>query len=222
MSAGLLRAQTTVIQVNNGDVAGLITAITTLNGGSGGIIELAQNGQYVVAAPSAWWYGPDAFPAIQSSIYIQGNGATISRQSGAPNFRFFYVSGGFSTIPVGTLTLDNLTLQNGLAQGGRGGNGISSGGGAAGMGGAIFNQGTTALVNVQLLGNSAQGGAGGLFGNCQGQGGGGGLGGNGGGGCYAPYGFDSFGGGGGFQYSGSGAGQNSPGGGFTGSEGGSG
>src|SRR5580658_10376878 len=148
-------AQSTIIQVNNGDVAGLITAITTLNGGSGGFIELAQNGQYVVTAPNNWWYGPNAFPAISSNIYIEGNGATISRQSGAPNFRFFYVSGGFSTIPVGTLTLDNLTLQNGLAQGGRGGNGISSGGGAAGMGGAIFNQGTTALVNVQLLQNTA-------------------------------------------------------------------
>jgi hypothetical protein len=138
LSAGLLRAQATVIQVNNGDVAGLITAITTLNGGSGGFIELAQNGQYVVTEPSDWWYGPNAFPAISSNIYIEGNGATISRQSGAPPFRFFYVSGGFSTIPAGTLTLQNLTLQNGLGQGGRGGDGISSGGGAAGMGGAIF------------------------------------------------------------------------------------
>jgi hypothetical protein len=221
LSAGLLRAQATVIQVNNGDVAGLITAITTLNGGSGGFIELAQNGQYVVTEPSAWWYGPDAFPAISSNIYIEGNGATISRQSGAPNFRFFYVSGGFSTIPAGTLTLYNLTLQNGLAQGGRGGNAISSGGGAAGMGGGIFNQGTTTLVDVQLLQNTAQGGAGGQFSfNCEGTGGGGGLGGNGGDGCS----LTSFysGGGGGFRYGGGTGSQNGPGGGFTGSEGGSG
>jgi hypothetical protein len=219
LSAGLLRAQSTVIQVNNGDVAGLITAITTLNGGSGGFIELAQGGQYVVTAASEWWYGPNAFPAIQSNIYIEGNGATISRQSGAPSFRFFYVSGGFSTIPAGTLTLYNLTLQNGRAQGGRGGNGISSGGGAAGMGGAVFNQGTTTLVNVQLFAESTQGGAGGLFSNCNGSGGGGGLGGNGGDACGDSY---SDGGGGGFQYSGGAGEQNGPGGGFAGNEGGSG
>jgi hypothetical protein len=219
LSAGLLRAQSTVIQVNNGDVAGLITAITTLNAGSGGFIELAQSGQYVVTAPSDWWYGPNAFPAISSNIYIEGNGATISRQSGASNFRFFYVSGGFSTIRAGTLTLYNLTLQNGLAQGGSGGNAISSGGGAAGMGGAIFNQGTTTLVNVQLLQDTAQGGAGGLYSNCNGQGGGGGLGGNGGNACPYTY---SDGGGGGFRYGGGTGAQNGPGGGFTGSEGGSG
>jgi hypothetical protein len=98
------------IAVANGDVAGLITSINTLNSSGGGYILLAAGGSYVVTAPSFWWYGPDAFPPIQSSIYIECNGATISRQTGSGNFRFFYVSGGLSSIPGGTLTLHNLTL----------------------------------------------------------------------------------------------------------------
>src|SRR5579885_2832721 len=54
-----------VIPVVNGDVAGLISAINTLNTGGGGFILLAPNGTYNVSGPSDWWYGPDAFPAIQ-------------------------------------------------------------------------------------------------------------------------------------------------------------
>jgi hypothetical protein len=221
LSAGRLSAQQATILVNNGDVAGLIAAITTLNGAGGGNIELAAGGQYVVTQPSDWWYGPNAFPAINSTIFIEGNGATISRQSTAPNFRFFYVSGGFSTLTAGALTLHNLTLQGGLAQGGRGGNGASTGGGAAGMGGVVFNQGQTSLIDVQLLQNAAQGGAGGLY-NCGGNGGGGGLGANGGDGCSGDYfyGYLYVGGGGGFQYSGGTGELNGGGGVFMGSEGG--
>ena len=120
-------ASASIISVNDGDVAGLITAIQTLNSGGGGTIQLAPNGNYSVTQPSDWWYGPNAFPAISSAIVIQGNGATIVRAAGAPKFRFFYVAGGFSTLPAGNLTLQNLTLTGGLAQGGRGGNGIAGG-----------------------------------------------------------------------------------------------
>ena len=207
-----------VISVANGDVAGLAGAVQAVNAAGVGFIQLASGGSYQVSAPSDWWFGPNAFQAVQSVMYIEGNGATISRQPGAGNFRFFYVSGGFSNISTGTLTLQNLTLENGLAQGGRGGNGISSGGGAAGMGGAIFNQGNTTLVDVQLLQNAAQGGAGGVY-NCPGYGGGGGLGGNGGDACGDNY---SVGGGGGFRYGGGAGELNGTGGSFAGNEGGSG
>src|SRR5690348_10925052 len=131
-----------VIQVANGDVAGLISAIQTLNQNGGGTIQLAPGGQYTVSQASDWWYGPNAFPAITSNILIVGSGSTIARATAAPKFRFFYVAGGWQTnTPQGTLTLTDLTLINGLAQGGNGGSGAGSGGGGAGLGGAIYNQG---------------------------------------------------------------------------------
>jgi hypothetical protein len=197
------------ISVANGDVAGLITAIQTLNADGGGTIELASGGLYSVPAASDWWYGPNAFPAISSAIVINGNGATLQsiwESAGSPTpFRFFYVSGGFSTLPAGNLTLQNLTLTGGLAQGGSGGYGMEAGGGGAGMGGAIFNQGTLILLAVTFSSNSATGGPGGAGGSqVQSFGGGGGLGGNG-----------NDDGGGGFAGSGVAGG-----GGFAGSEGG--
>jgi len=211
------------INVPNGSVSALVTAIQTLNAGGGGTINLASGGTYSVTAPSDWWYGPNAFPAIASFVTINGNGATISVASGSPNFRFFFVSGGFSTLPAGSLVLNNLTLTGGLALGGSGGTGsgqfysAGGGGGGAGMGGAIYNQGYLLLSNVNLTGNQAVGGAGGdVDPNCNWGGGGGGLGGN-GGNCDGSL-FASA-GGGGMQSGGSTAGN---GGNFLGSEGGNG
>ena len=127
-----------------------------------------------------WWYGPNAFPAITNAITISGHGATISRAVDAPKFRFFYISGGFSTVPAGTLVLQDLTLGGGLARGGDGGVGMSGGGGGAGFGGAIYNQGHTDLTNVTLRDNTALGGnGGGTYVYAENNGGGGGLGGNG-------------------------------------------
>jgi len=180
-------AQGQTINVTNGNVAGLITVIKTLNASGGGTIDLASGGTYAPTAPSDWWYGPNAFPAIASAITINGNGATISGPSGSPSFRFFFVSGGFSTLPAGKLTLNNLTLTGGYAQGGNGGTGSTlygsgGGGGGAGMGGAIYNQGELVLTDVNLTQNTAvSGAAGGLDPNCTGfAGGGGGLGASGG------------------------------------------
>ena len=221
--AGAQAGQT--IQVASGDVAGLITAIQTLNANGGGTIDLASGGTYSVTAPSDWWYGPNAFPAISSAITINGNGATISRAAGSPKFRFFHVSGGFSTLPAGSLSLNNLTLTGGLAQGGSGGFSSifgNSGGGGAGMGGAIYNQGTISLNQVTFASNEALGGSGGgictnLQDPCSQGGtssGGGGLGGDGGTGVVT--GDSPAGSGGGFRYNGG-----SNGGGFLGTEGGS-
>jgi len=214
-----------VMTVANGDVPGLINAINAVNVAGVGFIELAAGGSYSISVPSDWWYGPDAFPAIQSNLFLEGNGATISRASGAPAFRFFYVSGGFSLLPAGVLTLRDLTLAGGLAQGGAGGGGTAPGGGGAGMGGVVFNQGQTNLIDVQLVQNGAQGGAGGVVGSCTGSsGGGGGVGGNGGNGCGFPNSYYhedwGTGGGGGFQYGGTTGSYLSTGGGYLGTEGG--
>lgn len=103
-------------------------------------------------------YGFNALPVITSDITIEGNGAVLNRTDPFADtdtsLRFFYVSGGLSGLPAGSLTLKNLTLQNGFAKGGNG----AGGGGALGAGGAIFSQGTVILDGVTLTDNVAQGG----------------------------------------------------------------
>jgi hypothetical protein len=122
-----------------------------------------QSGQtYALNTIDNYWFGPDGLPPISANVTIDGNDATINRPSSSPDFRFFYVSGGLSGIPAGSLTLQDLTVSNGLAQGGGsdgGSGGNSGGGGGAGMGGAIFDQGTLALDRVTLSGNEASGGS---------------------------------------------------------------
>jgi len=123
-------------------------------------INLSAGCTYQFEQANNYWYGPNALPAVQSAITIEGNGATLLRDmslpaSAAGAFRFFYVSGGIvGELPLGTLTLRNLTLSHGTAKGGD----SSQGGGAAGMGGAIFNQGALALEAVTLASNRAAGG----------------------------------------------------------------
>lgn len=60
--------------------------------------------------------GQTAFPNVTSSIVIEGNNHTISRDSQAPAFRFFFVDGRENN--KGHLTLHNLTLTGGSASGG--------------------------------------------------------------------------------------------------------
>ncbi len=146
-----------------GAVKELIAAINTANGNndpSGNTVNLLPGAVYTLIAPDNFLYGPDGLPAISSNLTINGQGATIQRGSaaGTPLFRFFYVSGGLSGLPAGSLTLQNVTLTGGLARGG-GGGGFNGGGGGLGAGGAIFNQGTLTLNGVTLTGNAAQGGS---------------------------------------------------------------
>jgi hypothetical protein len=157
------------------------------------------------------WYGPNGLPAIDNDITINGNGATIMRDPSAPDFRLFYVSGGYSGLPLGTLTLQDVTLEYGLA---KGGNGFKGGGGGLGAGGAIFNQGTLNLTDVTVANNIALGGDGGS--NTTGDqngGGGGGMGsdadgsGDGGGFGNFPSGvYGGLGGSGGYEHGGGGGG----------------
>src|SRR5262245_38339775 len=172
-----------------GDVGGLVAAIKAANDESlnpgPDTINLTRS-TYLFTAANNNWYGPNALPAISSTITINGNGATLLRDPSLPDdtshdFRFFYVSGGMQgQLSLGKLTLENLTLTGGLA---KGGDGTGGGGGGMGAGGAIFNQGTLVLNGVTMTDNIARGGSG-----SRGTGGGGGgmgsdaLGGGGGGG----------------------------------------
>jgi hypothetical protein len=138
------------------------------------ISVISVNGLPILAPEQFDWYGPNGLPAIDNDITINGNGAVIERASSvngspAPDFRLFYVSGGYSGLPLGKLTLNDVTLENGLAKGGRGG---PSGGGGLGAGGAIFNQGTLSLNRVTFADNFAIGGDGGDDTGAEGGGGG--------------------------------------------------
>jgi CSLREA domain-containing protein len=151
-------------------------AINYANDIGGGTITLQTNATYDFTTVDNNWYGPNALPPIQSNITINGNGATLERDSSLPEttagaVRFFYVSGGIATeLPLGTLTLQNLTLTNGLAKGGD----ADTGGGGMGAGGAIFNQGNLTLNGVTLTGNTALGASSGVYGtHADGDGGGG-------------------------------------------------
>jgi hypothetical protein len=212
------------------------------NTGGRATINLAAGATYLFHAADYgsqnadnYWYGPNALPAISSTVIINGNGANLQRPSTETNdtahaLRFFYVSGGLSGLPAGSLTLNNLTLQGGFAKGGD----SRQGGGGLGAGGAIFNQGTLTLNDVKLTANTAQGGSSGAGAGSLGGGGigqdaqgesGGGFGGTLAGGPFGGSG-SSGGGGGGFSSSATsknGAGQSGFGGaGFSGGQGGDG
>jgi hypothetical protein len=131
-------------------------ASSTVGSGAPTTIALQSGATYSLTVIDNFWFGPDGLPPISSPVTIQGNGATITRAASASPFRLFYVSGGLSGIPSGSLTLQNLTLSGGLAKGGD----SFSGGGGAGMGGAIFNQGALVLQRTTVTGNAATGGAG--------------------------------------------------------------
>lgn len=162
-----------VFNVGASDVATLIANINTANNnGETNTINLTAS-TYDLTKVNNFWYGPNALPAISSNLTINGNGATIQRNSvsGTPAMRLFYVSGGLNgELPLGQLALQNVTLQNGLAHGGN----SAVGGGGLGAGGAIFNQGSLTLNGVTLTNNQAVGGSSGN--NRLGQFGGGGMG----------------------------------------------
>ncbi len=191
-AATIIIVNSTANTVANDGLCTLREAITAANtdaafngcpAGSGAdVIVLQPNAVYVLDEVDNTDHGPNGLPPITTPITITGQGATIERSAGAPDFRLFYVSDS------GSLTLLDLTLRRGQARGGAGGpSGNGGGGGGAGLGGAIFNQGTLTLRGCTLTENAAIGGAGGWGNNTDpaisggsGGGGGGGLGGDGG------------------------------------------
>ncbi len=83
-----------------------------------------------------------ALPAITTNITIEGNGATIERDSGAAKFRIFAVNA------TGDLTLNEATI---------------SGGDVTDMhfsGGGVYNAGTLTINDSTISGNTANGGGG--------------------------------------------------------------
>lgn len=138
------------INIGAGSPASLISAINTGNSaGSAYSICLANSIYTLNAVDNSNPIGANALPVITGDISIIGNGATLTRDVSAPDFRFFRVANG------ATLTLENLTLDNGH----------TSGTSDAGDGGAIYNDGTLTIVDSIFTGNRANIEAGAIYNN---------------------------------------------------------
>jgi len=117
----------------------LVAAIQQANGARFATMVLSGNCNYVLTSAAA---AGDGLPPVTGNVIVTGSGGTtISRAATAPGFRIFDVA------PGGRLTLANVTVANGSG---------------AGIGGGILDQGTLALRNVRLTGNTAPDG-GGMF-----------------------------------------------------------
>ncbi|MFN8455568.1 MAG: choice-of-anchor Q domain-containing protein [Anaerolineae bacterium] len=163
-------AQAATFNIANGDVTGLIRAINTANGnGVPDTINLAADGLYTLTTINNTTGGANGLPVITSNITINGNNATFTRASNAPNFRLMYIASS------GSLQLNNLTLSNGRVS--PGGGLYNAGGtltlnsstvagnlafgtiqGVTGFAGGIFNSGTLTLNGSTVSGNTATGG----------------------------------------------------------------
>jgi len=113
----------TVQFVDQGDVAGLIAAISAANANPDPDLIVLEHGTYPLTAPNNPLYGKNGLPVINTPIIIYGNCATIARDPAAEAFRLFYVTS------AGNLTLYDLTL-------------------TGGDGGAIYSQGTVSATNT--------------------------------------------------------------------------
>jgi hypothetical protein len=116
-------------------LADAITAANT-NAAVGGCISGSGADTLNLTAPIGL---TAALPAITTPITIEGNGNTISRQAGLPDFRILTVTSG------GNLTLNNATVSGGAA----------SGGFPTGYGGGINASSATVTVNNSTLSNNS-------------------------------------------------------------------
>jgi hypothetical protein len=122
------------------DPAALVTAINNANAAVGSsTLSLASGCVYDLLTANT---PGDGLPVIANIITIQGNGATITRDNAAPNFRILEVGGN------GNLTMDHVTISHGKA---------TTGSGPVVAGGGIFNAGTLTLSNSTISSNSASG-----------------------------------------------------------------
>lgn len=153
-------------------------------------LELASNSVYVLTAVNIGTSVDNGLPIFGSEITINGHGSTITRASGAPDFRILaldaggivtlnnlHISDGFASIgggifnSNGTLTLNNCTVADN--EGFKGG-GINNSGtlfltnttvadNTATKGGGIYNTGTLTLTSSTVSGNKASSAGGGIY-----------------------------------------------------------
>ena len=132
-----------------GDVDCLIDSINTANAnGAEDTINLEES-TYTLTKVDNYIKGPNGLPSITSQIVVNGNGATIKRDSSAPQFRIIHVS------YTGALSINGIRISGGKVEA-MGGGGIwndgilkltvciiseneSPGSGWDGAGGGIWN-----------------------------------------------------------------------------------
>jgi hypothetical protein len=153
------------------DVAGLIRAVNCANSdGVNSEINLAPSTYTLDRVDNLYGgVGNNGLPAIlnDGTLIINGNGATIVRNTTAPSFRLMYVDSGVS------LTLNSLTLSNGIGDGAGFYNNAGTvnvvnstlSNNAADYGGGFLNGlgGTVRVTNSTLSGNSATTNGGGFY-----------------------------------------------------------
>jgi len=127
-------------------------------------IALPSGGLFVLTGIDNIFYGPTGLPTIDTEVTIEGNGATIRRDSES-TFRLLAVTAS------GDLTLNNVQLQNGVAENDYGGAILAYGdvtlrdstisGSSADAGGAVFVYGAhLTLFSGQISDNDALSGSG--------------------------------------------------------------
>jgi hypothetical protein len=199
LGQGVASAATITVTTNNPNIVAdgqcsLIEAIVNANddaaahadcpAGSGAdTIALPANANITLSSPNATYYTrPIGLPLITSSITIQGNGATISRQANASAFGLLVVTdsgdltlqrvtltGGHSSPGANTVSRGTLTIQNSTISGNTGdGVHVFSGtltiqnstiSGNAGSGASNY-YGTLTIENTTISGNSTYSGGG--------------------------------------------------------------
>ncbi len=136
------RALAQPFNIANGDVAGLISAINAANGTvQPDTINLASGGIYSLTVP----FDNNDFnglPRITNPMTINGNGATIQRAPGAPEFRIL--------MTFSDLTLDGVTIRGGRTSGAQAGSG--AGGGISKQSGNLVIRNSTVTENTAATG----------------------------------------------------------------------
>ena len=143
--------------VPDGDAPALIDAMICANhngAGSDDVINLTLSTYTLLVSDNTRANGDNGLPMIvdaasAGTLTINGNGATIERDSSAPAFRLIEIASG------GNLTLNNLTLDGGHAK--------NNGGVFYNKGGAVFNGGTLAVNGSTFSDNTADYYGGGLY-----------------------------------------------------------
>ncbi len=147
LTGGSASAQINIVNIANGDVAGLKTAITAANSnGKDDIINLATNGTYTLTTVDNVTTGATGLPVIGSdsghSVTIHGHGSTLTRGGSTP-FRIFQMAASSNVF------IDSLTISNAL---------IANFGPGNALGAAILNiGGTLTLTTCVFSSNSVQG-----------------------------------------------------------------
>jgi hypothetical protein len=146
-----------------GDVACLITAITTANANGEANSITLEAGTYTLTAVDNTTDGPNGLPSVTGIVTIKGAGAdatSLERDTSAPAFRFGHVAA------TGNLTLAGLTMRRGQVSV-NGGHLLNQGGtvtltnttlsgGIADTGGCLFTQGgTVTLAQTTVTGCNA-------------------------------------------------------------------